>query len=86
MIKTCDCGNPAEPQSRLCAECQGLLGTREFIIGQKVRIIRRETWYGRICTITQRDKDNPNMYWLKEHGWRRCDEIESVETTEKAQK
>lgn len=76
--KTCDCGNPAGPQSIMCSECQGLVGKREFAIGQKVRIIRSETWQGDICTITRKSERNPNMYWLKEHGWRRCDEIEPV--------
>lgn len=79
-MSTCECGNPAEPQLTMCLECKELLGKREFAIGQKVRIIRRETWQGDICTITRRSKQNPNMYWLKEHGWRRSDEIEAIVT------
>lgn len=78
----CDCGNLVEPQSDLCGECKKLLGTREFTIGEKVKIIREESWQGEICTITIRGKRNSNMYWLKEHGWRRCDEIEHILTTE----
>src|SRR5579862_3585168 len=52
---------------------------QEFTIGQQVRITRSETWQGDICTITKRSKRDPHMYWLKEHGWRRSDEIEPVE-------
>lgn len=74
--KTCDCGNPAEPQSTFCLECKDLLGKKAFTIGQKVVITRYETWRGAICTITRKSEKNPNMYWLKEHGWRRSDEIE----------
>jgi hypothetical protein len=79
VSKTCECGNPAELQSTMCLECKELAGTKEFAIGQRVRIIRYETWQGDICTITRQSKRNPNMYWLKEHGWRRCDEIEPEE-------
>ena len=75
-MKICECGNPAETPSTLCLECKGLLGKLEFAIGQKIRITRCETWQGAICTITRRSDQNPNMYWLKEHGWRRGDEIE----------
>lgn len=74
----CDCGNPTQAHSTVCLSCKELSGTREFALGQKVRIIRRETWYGAICTITRKSHHNPNMYWLKEHGWRRCDEIEAL--------
>lgn len=74
----CFCGNAFAPETTLCSECIALLGKREFAIGQKVVIIRNETWKGRICTITLHAVQNPNMYWLKEHGWRRCDEIEAV--------
>ncbi len=62
----CACGNTTEAHSSMCLGCQELLGKRLFSLGQKVRIIRRETWYGEVCTITRRSKRNPNMYWLKE--------------------
>lgn len=82
MSKTCDCGNPAQPPTSMCLECKELIGKREFSVGQKVVITRRETWQGEICTITRRSKRNPNMYYLREHGWRRSDEIEPVERVE----
>lgn len=58
---------------------------QEFAIGQKVRIIRPETWQGRICTITKQAEDDPNMYWLEEHGWRHTDEIELAEVSSHAE-
>ncbi len=59
-------------------EVIGSMGEQEFTIGQKVRIIRCETWQGGICTIIARSKRHPMMYKLKEHGWRAADEIKPV--------
>jgi hypothetical protein len=57
------------------------MSEREFAIGQQVRIIRKETWQGRICTVLQRSEEEPDMYYLHPHGWRRYDEIEAVTQT-----
>lgn len=76
-LRRCDCGNLTDPQMPLCRECQAL-PRKAFAIGEQVRIIRRETWQGITDTITRKDEQNPHMYWLKEYGWRRSDEIEPV--------
>lgn len=57
-------------------------GPYAFAVGQRVRITRRETWQGRICTVLVRqppcEGEPENGYFLDKHGWRAESELEAV--------